>query len=222
MRPDKRDSAQIRALSCAQNVLSRADGSARFDFGKTSVLCSVHGPAEVRLREEKLDKATLDISILPLKGISGTKDRVVEYFLRSTLEPVILTTLHPRTCIQVIAQVLQNDGCVLSAVINAASLALINAGIPMRSVPASVSCIVKDGNIILDPAEEEMENSTSTHTFSFDSEGQLLLCESLGSFTDTEFDKCLSLCLDGVKKVHGFMRMALEKKMEKEHQQRCS
>ena len=40
-------------------------------LGETSVLCSVNGPAEVKLRDEKLDKATIDVVVRPLVGPPG-------------------------------------------------------------------------------------------------------------------------------------------------------
>ncbi|CAI2196821.1 17463_t:CDS:2, partial [Funneliformis geosporum] len=45
LRTDKRSSSTIRPISIDQSLLSR-DGSARFNFGNSSVLCSINGPAE--------------------------------------------------------------------------------------------------------------------------------------------------------------------------------
>ena len=42
-----------------------------FRLGDSSVLCSINGPAEVKLRDEKLDKATIDVVVRPLVGTSG-------------------------------------------------------------------------------------------------------------------------------------------------------
>lgn len=37
-RPDRRDdNSQLRAFSASQNILNRADGSSKFEFGKTSI-----------------------------------------------------------------------------------------------------------------------------------------------------------------------------------------
>ncbi|CAG8751294.1 7857_t:CDS:2, partial [Funneliformis mosseae] len=116
------------------------DGSARFNFGNSSVLCSINGPAEVKLRDEKLDKATIDVIVRPLVGTTGTKDRTHEYILRSTFENVIQAGLHPRTQIQIVSQVMMDDGSIVAAAINATTIALIDAGIPMKDLVAAVSC----------------------------------------------------------------------------------
>lgn len=42
--------------------------------------------------------------------------------------------LHPRTSIQVVLQVLQDDGALLSASLNATCAALLDAGIPMATM----------------------------------------------------------------------------------------
>ncbi len=52
----------LRAPTAALGLLSRADGSARFSLGATSVLAAVYGPAEPRLmRNELLDRAYVEV-----------------------------------------------------------------------------------------------------------------------------------------------------------------
>ncbi|CAI2193756.1 19449_t:CDS:2, partial [Funneliformis geosporum] len=167
LRTDKRSSSTIRPISIDQSLLSR-DGSARFNFGNSSVLCSINGPAEVKLRDEKLDKATIDVLVKPLVGTTAG--------------------LHPRTQIQIVSQVMMDDGSIVAAAINATTIALINAGIPMKDLVAAVSCVVnKDDKILLDPTAQEMENAKSIHTFAFDrTSSTLLFCESLGLFTEEQ------------------------------------
>nr|KAF6395764.1 exosome component 4 [Molossus molossus] len=52
--------------------------------------------------------------------------------LRQTFEAAILTQLHPRSQIDIYVQVLQADGGTYAACVNAATLAVLDAGIPMR------------------------------------------------------------------------------------------
>ncbi|KAG0231861.1 Exosome component 5 [Actinomortierella wolfii] len=230
---------QLRPFFSSQNLLNRADGSAQFDFGGTSVLCSVVGPAEVKIRDEKLDKATLEVVARPLIGVPGVKDKTIEQNIRETLEPLVLSGLHPRTLLQIVVQTMKDDGCVLSTAFNAVILALIDAGVPLNSILGSVTCIVdsKTNQILLDPTREELAQAKSTHVFVFDNkapqksesetvtvdgdpvEGHVLFCESTGVFTETEYLECYQACYRGVQTVHGFIRTAVQKKFEKEHQQ---
>lgn len=84
----------------------------------------------------------------------------MEYTLRSILDGVIITSLHPRTAINIIFQEVQNDSNVkldffinklcklnnfpkyLSCALNCACLALLDANIPLKYTFASVSCAI--------------------------------------------------------------------------------
>ncbi|KAG8066590.1 hypothetical protein GUJ93_ZPchr0004g40371 [Zizania palustris] len=63
----------------------------------------------------------------------------ISLVIRQTMEASILTHLMPRSQIDIFVQVLQADGGTRSACINAATLALADAGIPMRDIVTSCS-----------------------------------------------------------------------------------
>lgn len=64
-------------------------------------------------------------------------------FIRQTFEPVILTSQFPKSQIDIYVQVFQHDGGVLQCAINASTMALIDAGIPMTDYvcACSAGCI---------------------------------------------------------------------------------
>ena len=64
-RADGRDELQLRALGCETALLHRADGSAKYWQGNTCVLVSVNGPMEVPMRQEKSDRATIQVIFKP-------------------------------------------------------------------------------------------------------------------------------------------------------------
>ncbi|KAF8980853.1 Exosome component 5 [Entomortierella lignicola] len=233
---------QLRPFFSSQNLLNRADGSAQFDFGGSSVLCSVVGPAEVKIRDEKLDKATIEVVARPLVGLPGIKDKAREQTIRETLEPLVLSGLHPRTGIQIVVQTMKDDGCILSTSFNATILALLDAGIPLKSILGSVTCIIdsQTNQILLDPTNEELALAKSTHVFVFDNKtsvsstqqggdmdldnadsnlGAILFSDSTGLFTEEEYFECAQICFKAAQAVHGFIRTAVQKKLEKEYQQ---
>ncbi|XWS76920.1 hypothetical protein CRYUN_Cryun01aG0218900 [Craigia yunnanensis] len=76
-----------------------------------------------RMRKPKGDRRSTEISLV----------------IRQTMEACILTHLMPRSQIDIFVQVLQADGGTRSACINAATLALADAGIPMRDIVTSCS-----------------------------------------------------------------------------------
>lgn len=171
-------------------MLNRADGSARFTFGKTSVLCGVYGPVEVKIRDEFLDRATIEVNFKPHIGLSGTVERRIETIIRETLEPLIVSSLHPRTLIQISFQSQLNDGGMLASCFNAAFVALMDAGVPLISSFASIAlAVMEDGTVFLDPTQEEESRATSVHTFVY---GDSLYCvQSEGEFQIEQFLMCL-------------------------------
>lgn len=67
--------------------------------------------------------------------------RILEFAatIKSTFEPVIQTSLYPRSQIDIFVQVIQQDGGLLQACINGTTLALMNAGIPMLDFVCAVN-----------------------------------------------------------------------------------
>jgi exosome complex component RRP46 len=123
----------------------------------------VIGPAEVKLRDEKMDEATVEVIVRPAVGFPSTKDKLLERALRQTVEPTILAGMMPRTLIQIVVQIVQEDGNMLSTAVNAISLAMLDAGLPMNSLAAAVSAIIDpEGNLLLDPNSKELEVKTIT------------------------------------------------------------
>jgi len=70
--------------------------------------------------------------------------------VKATFEPVVQTSLYPRSQIDIFVQVLQLDGGLLQAAINATTLALISAGIPMTDFVCAVTGGVHSTSTMLD------------------------------------------------------------------------
>ncbi|ORX85177.1 exosome component Rrp46 [Anaeromyces robustus] len=217
IRADKRTSSQIRPISSVLSSLNRADGSASFSFGNSSVLCSVYGPQEVKIKDELLDRATIDVNITPQIGIGSTTEKNMERIVREAFSDVIISSLHPRTSISITVQITQDDGSIISTIINAVSLALIDAGIPLHSTLLSVTCAILNGEIILDPTNEEMKDASSIHVFAFsNTSNDIVSSESTGVFTEEEYFKCSDICKLAVSSVLKFVHTAIERKLQKE------
>ena len=77
--------------------------------------------------------------------------------------------------IEVSLQVVNDDGSLLAASVNAAVSALVDAGVPMRGQAAAIACAVSaDGLIMLDPTKAEEEKSESCITLVIDGSGGIL------------------------------------------------
>lgn len=78
--------------------------------------------------------------------------RVLEFAsaIKSTFEPVVQTSLYPRTQIDIFVHVLQQDGGLVQASINATTLALVSAGIPLLDLVCAVTGGVHSTSPLLD------------------------------------------------------------------------
>lgn len=218
-RADGRDEVQLRALGCELGLLHRADGSAKFSQGHTCVLASVYGPMEVPLRLERADRATLQVVVKPKVGLPGIAERRMEGLILHVMNQVVLTTLHPRSLISITLQTLCDDGSLLSCAINAACLALLDAGVALRTCVAAATCSVAvGGGVALDPLLEEEKTSSSSFTFAFlkDPAEQSALSHTVGAFSEEQYAEAWGLSAAAASKIILFLRKSMERRLSKE------
>ncbi|KAH9288612.1 hypothetical protein KI387_032729, partial [Taxus chinensis] len=150
----------MRQLHAQVGVVDKADGSAIFEMGNTKVMAAVYGPREVQNKSQQLHDQALVRCEYSMANFS-TGDRVrrpkgdrrsteISLVIRQTMEAAILTHLMPRSQIDIFVQVLQADGGTRSACINAATLALADAGIPMCDLVTSCAAGYLNSTCLLD------------------------------------------------------------------------
>jgi len=237
-RKDGRRDNQLRAIACELGLLSRADGSARYTQGpadaeasaessahplSTSMLCAVYGPGDVKVSRQILDRATVDVDLRVLVGLHGFQDTALELQIRRTVDTAILSALHPHTSISIVLQVEQVGGALCAAAINAACLALADAGLPMSGLVAGACVALVPGpegtdlRSILDPTldEEAVARCVLNFAFSSSCDGPVLASSS-GPCTEDEFFECCSLARKAAKATFGLMRLSFERKLARE------
>lgn len=105
-----------------------------------------------RRKRSRGDKQVFFLFLNFFRILNSTYRRILEIAstLKSTFEPVVQTTLYPRSQIDVYVTVLQQDGGLLQTCINGTTLALINAGIPMLDFVCAVTGGVHSTSPLLD------------------------------------------------------------------------
>ncbi|KAI9450875.1 ribosomal protein S5 domain 2-type protein [Lactarius psammicola] len=180
-RADGRGNEDLRPLGIVYERLARVDGSARFGFGEMEALASVSGPIEARLAAEQPSRATIEVNIRPLSSLPGTESKALAASLRGLLAPSIILSRNPRTLIQLVVQSLTPSPTehffpsLVAACINAASLALLNAGsIPMTGVVCATAVAllhpateVATSTLVLDPSEVESQTGAASGCFAY-------------------------------------------------------
>ncbi|KAM6277796.1 LOW QUALITY PROTEIN: exosome complex component RRP41 [Spheniscus humboldti] len=154
-RADGRRPAELRKVRARMGVFAQADGSAYIEQGNTKAL-GVYGPHETRGSRGKAlpDRALVNCQYSLATFSTGERRRrphgdrqagELALLLKQTFEAAILTRLYPRSQIDIYVQILQADGGNYCACVNAATLAVMDAGIPMRDyVCASTAGLAED------------------------------------------------------------------------------
>ncbi|KAK4849500.1 hypothetical protein QYF36_025481 [Acer negundo] len=161
LRLDGRRPTEMRQLRAEIGVVSKADGSAMFEMGNTKVIAAVYGPREVQNKGQQINNDHALVRCEYSMANFSTGDRVrkpkgdrrsieISLVIRQTMEACIMTHLMPRSQIDIFVQVLQADGGTRSACINAATLALADAGIPMCDIVTSCSAGYLNSTPLLD------------------------------------------------------------------------
>ncbi|XP_003968627.1 exosome complex component RRP46 [Takifugu rubripes] len=207
----------LRDFSCEQSLLSRPDGSSSFMQGDTSVLAGVYGPAEVKVSKEIYDRATLEVLIQPKVGLPSVKERSQEQNVRETCEASLLLSLHPRSSLTLVLQVLHDDGSLLSCFLNAACMALMDAGLPMSCLFCGVTCaIAVDGEIITDPTAAQEKECRALLTFAIDSKKcRVMMSSTKGSFSVQELQQCIAISQKASEKIFQFYRDSVQRRYSK-------
>ncbi|KAJ9082213.1 Exosome non-catalytic core component [Entomophthora muscae] len=171
LRVDGRRPTELRKLVSRVGVLADADGSSYIELGNTKILAAIYGPREPRKKTSMLhDRAFLnvEINVSPFSTSerqkrTKTDKRLIELAqsVKQTFEPIVLTQLSSRSQIDIYLQVLQNDGGVLQACINASTLALIHAGVPMSDYVCATSAGFFENTAVLDINQIEESSSQS-------------------------------------------------------------
>lgn len=75
-------------------------------------MASVYGPMDILHKNEIIDRATIDVLVKPPVGLPGDREKEWASFVKKSVEEVVMSTLHPRTAINITVQILSEDGSV--------------------------------------------------------------------------------------------------------------
>lgn len=141
-------------------MFQQADGSAFLEQGNTKVLATVYGPHDMSRKSQALhdraiincqfSMATFSTSERKKRPKGDRRSTEISLALKQTFEVVVMRELFPHSKIDIYVQVLQADGGNRCACINAAAMALIDAGIPMKDFVCACSASYIEDTPMLD------------------------------------------------------------------------
>jgi exosome complex component RRP41 len=133
--------------------------------------------------------------------------------IREALERVVFLNYFPTSGIDVFMEVLQADAGTRCAALTAASVALADAGIPMKDMVAGCAAGKADDTIILDLMQEEDNFGQGDMPMGYiPSRDEIVLLQLDGEFTKDELEKAKTYAMDGCRKVYELQKEALKKK----------
>jgi exosome complex component RRP41 len=221
-RIDGRNFDELRSIKIEANVLKRADGSAYLEWGKNKILAAVYGPREAHPRylqnpskaivQCKYNMAAFSVQDRKRPG-PDRRSTEISKILSEAMEYVIFTEQFPRTSIDVYIEILQAEAGTRCSGLTAASVALADAGIPMRDLIVSCAFGKIDGKVVLDLGREEDNFGEADVPIAIvPRTEEIVLLQMDGHLSSDEFQSGLNMGISACKKIYELQKKALRKR----------
>ncbi|KAH8308026.1 exosome complex component RRP41 [Drosophila kikkawai] len=158
LRLDGRRPHELRHIKCKLGVFEKPDGSAYMEQGNTKVLAAVYGPHQAKGKKTESNdvvincqysQATFSTAERKNRPRGDRKSLEFKMYLQQSLSAAIKSELYPRSQIDIYVEVLQADGANYAVALNAATLALIDAGICLNEFIVACTASLSKANIPL-------------------------------------------------------------------------
>ncbi len=222
VRLDGRKFDQLRPIRIEAGVLKRADGSAYIEWGGNKVLAAVYGPREAHPRhiqdparalvQCRYNMAPFSVSDRKRPG-PDRRSVEISKVISEAFSSVVFKEQFPRTSVDIFIEVLQADAGTRCAGLTAASVALADAGVPMRDLVASCASGKIGGVVCLDLNKEEDNFGDADCPMAVvHGTGEIVLLQMDGHLTFDEFQKAMELSLGAADRLFELQRDALRRR----------
>jgi len=222
MRIDGRQPEDLREIQMKIDIISSANGSAEVKFGNTVAVAGVYGPKGLfprHLQESETGILRCRYNMAPFsvdeRKSPGPDRRSVELskVIRLSIEPTIFLEEFPRATIDGFIEIIQADGSTRVTGINALSLALASAGIPMRDLVTACSVGKINDTLIVDLNGEEDNNSQADISFAIlPSKNLVTLLQMDGILGKEELIELLNMAKSSCEKIYEMQKKLLKEK----------
>ncbi len=163
-RSDGRKMDELRPIKTEIGIIPSAEGSALFAFGETTAIAAVRGPRQLHpqhMQEPDRGIIRCEYNMLPFSVAErarpgpSRRSKEISMIISNALSNVVDLERFPGTVIDVQIMILQANASTRCAAINAAAMALAQAGVVMKEMVSSVSIGKIDDKIVTDITKEE-------------------------------------------------------------------
>jgi len=223
-RPDKRNFDETREIEAKAGIIKRADGSGYFRIGNTTAYVAVYGPKDTYLRflkDPTKGKLRCHYNMMPFSGAGdrvrpggSRRSKEISKVTENALLPVINLDNFPNAIVEVFIELPQTDAGTRCAGICAASIALADAGIPMKDMVASVATGLVKGEVVVDISkeEEDIEDTVDIPIAVIPRSGKISLLQMDGIIKKEEVKKAIELGREACKKIYDVQKKALKER----------
>ena len=223
-RPDGRKETELRPMKAEVGIIPNADGSAMFTFGKTVAIAAVYGPRLLHPQHMQdsskgilrcnYDLLSFSVDDRKRPGPSR-RSQEISKVTEWALLPAVDLKEFPNTVVDVQIYILQADASTRTAGINAASMALAQAGIPMNNLVCSVAIGKLDKDLVVDVDKEEEdweegEGATDLAIAKLANSDKVTLMQMDGKIQPELIKKSIELANGACKEIYEVQKKALK------------
>lgn len=224
-RSDKRKFEDTREIEAKVGVIKRADGSAMFRIGKTIAIAAVYGPRALHPSHLRNSQKGILRCNYDMMSFSGSGERVkpgpsrrskeISLVMEKALLPVLDLSEVPNTVTDVFVELIQTDSGTRCAGICAASMALADAGVPMKDLISSVAVGKVGDKVLVDLTKEEEDfegGATDIPIAVAPRTKEITLMQLDGNIDKKDLNQALTLGIKTCQKIYELQKKALKDK----------
>ena len=153
-RCDGRKPSELRHIKCRLAPFNQADGSSYVEQGGTKILAAIYGPHEPETENQESEcKINVEYYKSPFADIehrtvkkNDVKSKEIAEKIKNALQSAIVVSNYPKSVIDIYLTVIESDGADWSACVNAAGLALVDAGIVLKDIIAACEVVIVESS----------------------------------------------------------------------------
>jgi len=225
-RLNNRGFEETRPMEAKVGVIKRADGSAYFKFGNTWAYAAVYGPRNLYpkfLQDPSKGILRCNYNMMPFSSSServrpGSSRRAKEISMvtEKALLPVLNLEEYPNSVVDVFIELPETEAGSRTAGINAAAMALADAGLLMKDLVCAVSVGRVDDKLLvdLDYSEESYEDGpvADIPIAVMPNSNKITLLQTDGLISKEQLKKVIEMGKDACNKVYAVQKKALKDK----------
>src|SRR3989344_3609967 len=218
-RLDGRKVDELRPIKITAGVIPRADGSAYLEWGQNKVYAAVYGPRECLPKHKQNPyRAVLDynyrmatFSVPDRKNPKpGRREIEISKVSGEALAASVMLEKFPGAQINVEVEVLDSNAGTRVAALTAASVALADAGLPMRDLVVGTGVGKAGGKIIVDlnKEEEDAPDAVDIPIAIMPNTKEIVLLQLDGLLTKKEWEEAAAAGIKACEKIYEIQKAA--------------